>query len=331
MIIFLYGLDTYRSRQKLKEIIEEYKRRHQSGLNFIRINFDEKDLPAGKAGFSDFKQAVETVSMFDEKKLIILEDVFQQPENFQEDLREYLSKRNLDDNFIIFWAEKINPQNKLFRFLKKKAKAQEFNLLQPSKLKEWIKKYIKEQGGDIESQAIEKLVDYVGSDLWRMTNEINKLILFKAQNIRHPGLAKQPVFDRVETRSGSGTGKIQVRDVEELIKPDIDINIFNIIDALGQKNKKRALKLVYDYLKKGESDGYLLNRFIYQFRNLIKVKSGGGRDLHPFVFKKTVQQTKNFSFEELKKIYRKLLEMDLDIKTGRKDARTALEMFIANL
>jgi len=69
MIIFLYGSDTYRSRQKLKEIIEEYKRRHQSGLNFIRINFDEKDLPADKAGFSDLKQAVETVSMFDEKKL----------------------------------------------------------------------------------------------------------------------------------------------------------------------------------------------------------------------------------------------------------------------
>jgi len=305
MIIFLYGSDTYRSRQKLKEIIEEYKRRHQSGLNFIRINFDEKDLPADKAGFSDLKQAVETVSMFDEKKLIILEDVFQQSENFQEDLREYLSKRNLDDNFIIFWAEKINPQNKLFRFLKKKAKVQEFNLLQPSKLKEWIKKYIKEQGGDIESQAIEKLVDYVGSDLWRMSNELNKLI----------------AFDK----------KIKAKNIEKLIKPKIDINIFNIIDALGQKNKKRALKLVYDYLKKGESDGYLLNRFIYQFRNLIKVKSGGGRDLHPFVFKKTVQQTKNFSFEELKKIYRKLLEMDLDIKTGRKDARTALEMFIANL
>jgi len=211
----------------------------------------------------------------------------------------------LDDNFIIFWAEKINPQNKLFRFLKKKAKVQEFNLLQPSKLKEWIKKYIKEQGGDIESQAIEKLVDYVGSDLWRMSNELNKLI----------------AFDK----------KIKAKNIEKLIKPKIDINIFNIIDALGQKNKKRALKLVYDYLKKGESDGYLLNRFIYQFRNLIKVKSGGGRDLHPFVFKKTVQQTKNFSFEELKKIYRKLLEMDLDIKTGRKDARTALEMFIANL
>jgi len=310
MIIFLYGPDTYRSRKKLKEIIEEYQKRHQSGLNFIRINFDEKDLPAGKAGLSDFKQALKTVSMFDEKKLIILEDVFQQSESFQEELLEYLKKRNLDDNLIIFWAEKTNPENKLFRFLKKKAKTQEFKLLQPSKLKEWIEKYVRQEGGDIESQAIETLADYVGSDLWRMSNELDKLISYKMRDTRY---------------------EIQPRDVEKLVKSKIDVNIFELVDALGQKNKKRALKLVHDYLEKGESEGYLLNRFVYQFRNLIKVKSGGGRDLHPFVFKKTLQQAKNFSFEELKKIYRKLLDIDLEIKTGKINSRAALELFITSL
>ena len=76
---------------------------------------------------------------------------------------------------------------------------------------------------------------------------------------------------------------------------------------------------------------YLLDRFVYQFRNLIKVKTGGGKALHPFVFKKTQSQASNFSFEELKKIYQKLLEIDLDIKTGRINARTALELFVTKL
>ena len=76
---------------------------------------------------------------------------------------------------------------------------------------------------------------------------------------------------------------------------------------------------------------YLLDRFVYQFRNLIKVKTGKCADLHPFVFRKTQSQARNFSFEELKKIYRKLLEIDLDMKTGRVDARTALELFVTEL
>ena len=302
MILFLFGSDTYRSRQKLKEIIEEYKKRHQSGLNFIKINFKEKDL-------DDFKQSIKTVSMFDEKKLIVVEDIFDQSEYQQEELLNYFKKRKLDsdkDNIVIFWAEEIKPDSGLFKLLKKKAKAQEFKLLQPYKLKEWIKKYVKEQKGSIGDQAVEKLVDYTGNDLWRMSNELDKLIAFERK-------------------------KIGVEDVEELVKPEIDVNIFNTIDALGQKDKKRALKLVHDHLKKGESEMYLLDRFVYQFRNLIKVKTGGGKDLHPFVFKKTQSQARNFSFEELKKIYRKLLAIDLDIKTGKVNARIALEMFIVRL
>jgi len=295
MIYFLYGPDTYRSRQKLRAIIEEYKKRHQSGLNFIKIDFEQND-------FQDFKQAIETVSMFDEKKLIILENAF------QEEMLDYLKKRKLDkdqDNIIVFWAEEVDFKNELFKFLKKKAKVQEFKLLSSYKLKEWIKKYVKKQDANIESQAIEKLVEYVGKDLWRMSNELNKLI----------------AFDK----------KIKTKNVEKLIKPEIDINIFNIIDALGERNKKQALRLIHDYFKKGEDERYLLNRFVYQFRNLIKVKKGGGEDLHSFVFRKTRQQARNFNFEELKKIYQKLLEIDLNIKTGKIDTKTALELFVTEL
>lgn len=308
MIYFLFGPDTYRSKQKLREIVEEYKKSHKSGLNLIRINFNEKDLPAGKAGFSDFKQVLETVSMFGEKKLIILEDFFAQPVGFREELCDYLERKKIaedKDRIIVFWAEKIEPKDKLCNFLRKKAEVQKFELLQPYKLKEWIKKYVREQGGSIENQASEKLVDYVGNDLWRMSNELDKLI----------------TFDK----------KIKVEDVEKLVKPKIDINIFHIIDALGQRNKKQALKLVHNYFAKGENQGYLFDRFIYQFRNLIKVKTGGGKNLHPFVFRKSQFQAKNFPLEDLKKIYRKLLEIDLGIKTGKIDIRTALELFVTGL
>jgi len=61
MILFLFGADTYSSKKRLKEIIEEYKKCSQIGLGFIKIKPGENSL-------NDLKKSVETVSMFDEKK-----------------------------------------------------------------------------------------------------------------------------------------------------------------------------------------------------------------------------------------------------------------------
>ncbi len=65
MLILLYGEDTYRSRQKLKEIVKKYKAKHQSGLNLVRFSNSEINL-------DKIKEKIESVSMFDEKKLILL-------------------------------------------------------------------------------------------------------------------------------------------------------------------------------------------------------------------------------------------------------------------
>lgn len=313
MILFLYGQDTYRLRQRLKGIIEEYRKRYQGGLNFIRIGFGEKDL-------DDFRQFVETASMFDEHKLIIVEESFKKLPDFQEKLAIYLKEKKIADRndlTILFWAEEVKSESGLFKFLLKQAKVQKFELLKPYQLKEWIKNYVKNQGRDIGISAVEKLISYIGNDLWRTSNELDKLIAF-------------------------GNKTIEAEDIDKLVSREIDINIFNIIDALGEKNKKLALKLIRQYLNKGEDEMYLLNRFVYQFRNLLRIKdlSDEGTPsylfakktgLHDFVAKKTGEQAKNFSFPELKKIYQKLLEIDLDVKTGKIDIKTALELFIVGL
>ena len=53
MIIFLYGTDTYRSRQKLKEIIAQYQQKHQSGMELVR--FETLD-------WSQLKNRIEMIS-----------------------------------------------------------------------------------------------------------------------------------------------------------------------------------------------------------------------------------------------------------------------------
>ncbi|MFZ5559904.1 MAG: DNA polymerase III subunit delta, partial [Patescibacteria group bacterium] len=125
----------------------------------------------------------------------------------------------------------------------------------------------------------------------------------------------------------------KTENVELLVRPGIDLNIFDMVDALGQKNKSRVLKLFSQHIEKGEDEFYLLSMFIYQIRNLLRIKSTpiAKLDLHPFVIRKTLYQVKNFTFEELKKIYYQLMTIDLEAKTGKTDIMIALELFLAKI
>ena len=73
MIIFIYGEDSYRSRQKLNEIIEYYKKIHKNGLS-LKFFSDEN------LNFQEFKDETKSVSMFAGKKLIILRNVIKNRE-----------------------------------------------------------------------------------------------------------------------------------------------------------------------------------------------------------------------------------------------------------
>ncbi len=311
MLIFLYGQDSYRSRQKLREIVDYYQKTYKNGLN-LKF-FDSKTL-----NFRDFKDELRQIAIFKEKKLLIINNSFSDS-NFREKFLEEKENFFKSDDVILFYEQgKINTGNSFFKFLSKRAKCQEFKSLLGEELKDWTKKEFGKHRTGIEPEALKELCQYVGSDSWRMRNEIEKLVSFK------PGKT------------------IRKEDVRALVKPKIETDIFKTIDAVAQKNKKQALKLLHEHLEKGDSLLYLLSMVNYQFRNLLAIKdfiehrrsyafilkkSG----LHPFVVKKSYSQAQKFSFQELKKIYRKIFQADIDIKTGRINPETALDLLIAGI
>jgi len=307
MIIFLYGQDTYRMREKLKEMIERYKKIHKSGLNLKY--FDD---------FANLKDEIRQAPMFKEKKLAVITDVFANlnfKEKFLENKKDFLKTEDI----ILFYQEgEINKSNSLFKFLKKNAKSQEFKFLGGQRLKTWIKKEFNRYETEIDSGVLEKLIEYIGNDLWRMSNEIKKLASFKNNK------------------------KVRAEDVELLVRSKIETDIFKTIDAIAEKNKKQALKLLHKHLEKGDSPLYLLSMINYQFRNLLIVKDFIEKHkpynvilkksgLHPFVVKKTYYQSQKFTFQELKKIYQKIFKVDLDIKTGRIQPEIALDLLITEI
>ena len=307
MIIFLYGEDTYRSRQKLKEIIAHYKETHKSGLNLKY--FDGKNL-----SFQDFKDELQVIPMFKEKKLFVLTDVFSNQE-FKDSFVKEAKKFVNSDNIILFNEERGKlPSGSFLNLLKKQAKSQKFESLTPQKLKNWLNKEFAAAGAETALGVIEEMINSVGNDLWQLSNEVKKLATFK-----------------------SG-GRVEIKDVKLLVRPKIETDIFKTIDAIALKNKKQALGLLHKHLEKGDSPVYLLSMINFQFRNIIGIKDLTERGkplthsgLHPFVVRKSYQQAQKFSFEELKKIYRKIFQVDYNIKTGKADPQTALDLLVAEL
>ena len=155
-------------------------------------------------------------------------------------------------------------------------------------------------------------------DLWQVNNEVEKLVSFK------------------------GDQGIVAEDVNLLVKAKVDLNIFKLIDAIGNRDKKRAINLLYGQVENQANEIYLLTMFVYQFRNLLKIKDLLERGktiqeisfltkMHPFVIKKSIDQCRKFSLTELKKIYRKLLDAEIAMKSGKMKPGLVLDLLVISV
>jgi len=132
--------------------------------------------------------------------------------------------------------------------------------------------------------------------------------------------------------------QITDKHIELLVHPSLEQNIFKTIDSISSKRKQKAINLIHQHIDKGDSPLYLLSMIAFQFRNLLIMKDQihKGKNInelkwHPFVIKKTYKLSQSFELEQLKKIYQKIVETDLNIKTGKIDPEIGLELLIAQI
>lgn len=333
MLIFLYGEDTFRSRSKLNELKNKYIADvDKNGQSIIVINGE-------KAGINEIIEAAAAPSLFVRKRLVIIENIFSNKalHALVLDLFQKISKReesadSNDDNIIIFFDEVSGEKmdkNKLFNFLIKQKFVQQFRPLSNTETAQWIKGETEKRGGRISLRSANALAGLVGNDLWQISNDIDKLISYrKAQDQRL--IEEQKIVE------------ISGEDVAELVRGGFAENIFALTDAISQKNKALAIKLLEEELDNGMAEVYLVHMITRQFRILLQVKEAAGLGhssrkiaselkLHPFVVQKSINQARSFSLDLLKSIFSYLIKLDRRLKTGQGDLRSDLALMIAKI
>lgn len=194
-----------------------------------------------------------------------------------------------------------------------------FDIPQGSELARWVRTKVKQAQAEIESQAVQALCTYVGNDLYQLYQEIEKLAAYT-----------------------DGQRAITVQDVQLLTPHARQASVFDMVDALGQRDGKTASRIYHTLLDAGEHPLAILGMITRQFRLLIQVKELApklgthqaiARELkqNPYPIKKILAQSKNFEFAQLHRIYHKLLDADVEIKTGLMEPTLALDTLIADI
>lgn len=323
MIIFLYGEDTYRSSQKLNQIRDKFSKEVDStGMNLTTLD-------GAKLKFEEFNRQVKASPFLARKRLVIIKNLISENKSkeIQKEIVDLLnneSKNPSEDNILVFWEatghSKTKTKSALWDRLIKEKFAEEFSLLNPGQLNTWVSQEVIKRGGQISKPAAYLLSALVGNELWQMSGEIDKLINY-CQN-----------------------RQIDNPDIELLVKAKFDDNIFNFVDALSNRNKKLAFKLLSDQFNLQTDAMQLFGMLIRQFRILLLTKDLSeknpyltkdvlSRDLkiHPFVAQKSLIQAKNFTTDKLKEIYQTLLEIDYKIKTSTAKPRLLFDLLIAQI
>jgi DNA polymerase III delta subunit len=189
------------------------------------------------------------------------------------------------------------------------AKSEEFPLLAESGIRSWITTELKARKGTITREAQELLLLRTKGDLWRLDQELEKLL-------------------------AAGNGAITIDLVQALVAGDVRSDIFAVTDALGQRQRARALHLVSQELQSGSHPLVVVAALERHIQTLFRVREILDRgaspkpealDLHPFVVKKAMAQARSLSRDVLHQWHHAVLEIEKDLKTSPLDAETLID------
>ncbi len=274
MIIYLYGLDSYRRQKKIKELVDDYSKKY-SALNLGYFDFSGQNGDKQEE-FDRLREFTTTQSLFVSKKLVILENAFFKISAYsigqRKELKEFLKVQLPLHNLVLIISEDNKPPVGFDFLINKETAAselkfQEFNKLEGERLRHFIKKEVNKREINLTSTAINFLAESFSGDSWGLVNEIEKLSLVKeniidinkieeiSDYIMTPNV-KQNAYYLIMDLISSQSFSQKIRNLEILFSNQEEpAKIFNILASQAQS--VRLVQKIADYdplVKSGRLD-----------------------------------------------------------------------------
>jgi len=305
-VYLLYGEENYLKRQykhKLKQgLVQE-----DDSMNFMQM--EGKDVNP-KAVID----LAETLPFFADRRLILLENTgfFK---NTCDDLAEYMNQV-ADTCTIVFVEDEIDKRSKMYKAVQKNGSVVEFTRQTSDIIMRWILSRLKKENKNITSDAMQLFLSKTGDDMENIDTELEKLLSYTFQK-----------------------ESITAEDVEAICTGQITNQIFDMVNAIAERNQKRALKLYFDLISLKEPPMRILFLIIRQFQILFQIKDlkelgydqktiASKVKIPEFAVRKNLGQIRDFSLEKLQQAIEDGIQAETDIKTGFMTDQLAVELFL---
>ena len=210
----------------------------------------------------------------------------------------------LDSTILVlnYKYKKIDKRKSFFKTVAKKGVLYESKKVYDNQIGAWIVKYTGDKGYTITPKATAMLAEFLGTDLSKIVNEINKLII---------SLPERAEINDVIVERNIGISK--------------DYNIFELQNAIGSKNIEKANRIVNYFAANPKENplvktvtilyGYFSKLLIYhQLKDKSRNSAAAALSVNPFFVKDYQVAARNYNLQKLMMIISYLREYDLKAK-----------------
>lgn len=325
-VYLLFGAETYLRDLAAKTIAD-----FVFGDASLR-DFNETEFSLSSAENLSYALAsAEQLPMIAARRVIRITDVKISASGAKDNLKEesedilaaYL-RRPAETSVVIFIADELDKRRRMAKLLIENSVAVEFAALDDAQLMVWARDKLKELGVQPDDNALRQLVSLVGSDVRRLTTEIEKI-------------ATAALPDKL----------ITFELVESLVPNSRALSNFDLTDHLIAKNKTKSLQTLKKILDDGAEPLMLLGLIANNFHRLFLAKEmmnqGVERKEVARIMKLPWSKQEDFlvtarrtDSKRFTQIMQRIAETDIAIKTskgggGAVGSRLQIEMLVCEL
>lgn len=303
MTIFFYGANTYELRRQVQQMITAYVAKAGTDFGLERID-------GTTAKVHELSAAFQASPFLANSRLVIVEGIA-----LNKALSDKLAKLMEavpKTTVALFVDREVDQRTIAYKQLIQADKVVKFEPLTGSKLLGWMRVEMESLGGSAEPAVLRELVEVAGEDQWRLSGEINKLVNYDPN--------------------------ITVKMVREMVAPGAEQSIFDLVEAMTAGKTAAALAGFHTLIEMRENEIYILTMVQWQLRNLLLAKSAPAQmsppelakaaGMSPYVAGKMAAAQGRMSEKGLIIAYKAAADCEYDIKSGKMQAKVAVEQLI---
>ncbi|RZD17340.1 MAG: hypothetical protein EVJ46_03680 [Candidatus Acididesulfobacter guangdongensis] len=348
LIYFFYGEDEFRINKEIEKIKLTYLNKEQ-----YDFNFDKLSNPSA----SQILNIADSYPVIADKRIMLIYD-FEETVLNDKDLIKYINNPS-PTSVIIFYknAAKINENNNFFKTLKSKKYFRLIRIkpLYDSELPKYISEMCREKNIAMNDETIYYFLRIIGNNLSNINNELDKIANnFKKLTGKENGASDSGGNDtntNTSTATVSNTGRdaadgyisdgnntahnnnaknvkhLTVKDIKSLISVSRAFTVFDFIDAIIDKDFKKAYNIFSLIYEEGEEPVKIISILYTEIKKIHKGKlmNRSGIDLNtillannipPFLKNKFLSRINSYNLKNLSDIIEIIEETDIKLKTS---------------